>query len=358
MKKKLILLFTMLHLTCFSQIDWVPINNIKAQDDNRDRFLVDKIYDYHNNLIAEYFYDNDNRLIKKIVTDNPGVNRRWVDEFEYENNRISKIKHDDQTYNFDYDIIISYNSQGQLIRRETYINELIVGHLNFHYENDLVVSIYSDNTLPFETDTIFYDNSGNVSKHIHIRPKLDIIGQPIPGEYVVIEYNYEYDSNPRPNFGIDYLFIYNPLPYTEIAEFERGLSINNMTKAINEKNTWIYTYNEYGLPETIETIWDDIPTVDPMILRITYKQIKVSISEFVQESEKINVYPNPVKNFFIIESGDFDMIKVYETSGKEVFSQNAKSKTMNDISHLPNGIYNVCIFAKSKIIGKGKIMKQ
>jgi hypothetical protein len=91
------------------------------------------IYDYQNNLIAEYFYDNDKRLIKKIVTDNPGINRWWVDEFEYENNRVSKIIHDDQTYQFDYEIYLSFNSQGQLIRRETFKNGWIIGHANYHY---------------------------------------------------------------------------------------------------------------------------------------------------------------------------------------------------------------------------------
>lgn len=212
--------------------------------------------------------------------------------------------------------------------------------------------------MPFEHDTIVYDNYGNVTKHIHILPSLDPGGEPIPGEYRVLEYNYEYDNKLKPNFGMDYLFIYNPLPYTEIAEFEGRLSKNNMTKAINENNSWIYTYNEYGLPETIETIWESIPTVNPMILRITYKQIEVNTSEIVKGFDKINIYPNPAKNRFFIESKDFDMIKIYNVSGKEISFQNNNSKTEFDISHLPIGVYTICIFARSNIIGNSKIIKE
>lgn len=342
-------------LVCFS---FAISNNAKAQQDFSENYLVDKIYDYNHSLVAEYFYDIDNRLIRKIVTDNPGVQRRWVDEFEYENGRISKIIHDDQTYDFDYEILISYNTLGQLTRRETYKNGLLVGHSNFHYENNKVVSIYNDSTMPFEFDTIFYDSSGNVTKHVHIYPKLNDFGQPIPGEFRVVEDIYEYDENLKPNFGIDYLFIYDPLPYNDAAVFERRLSKNNMTKAINEKNSWIYTINEFGLPETIETIWDEIPTVDPMMLRIVYKQLNVSTIEIGKVPDEVSIYPNPVANSCFIESKAADKIMIYDISNKMIFIQNTSPNTEIDLSHLSKGAYFVSIFSKNEIISVKKIVKQ
>ncbi len=47
-----------------------------------------------------------------------------------------------------------------------------------------------------------------------------------------------------------------------------------MTKAIQGGEEWVYTYNEEGLPLTIETIWGGIPTSEPMILTLTYQKIE------------------------------------------------------------------------------------
>ena len=34
----------------------------------RSQFLVDRIYDYNGNLLAEYIYDDNNKLTKRIIT--------------------------------------------------------------------------------------------------------------------------------------------------------------------------------------------------------------------------------------------------------------------------------------------------
>ena len=102
-----------------------------------------------------------------------------------------------------------------------------------------------------------------------------MFGQPIEGTTQRVVYNYEYDDKPQPNFGLDYLFAFQPLPQmgTETG-YARELSNNNLTKYVNSGTTWSYTYNEHGLPETIETKWKDIETLEPMLMKITYKQIK------------------------------------------------------------------------------------
>ena len=257
-------------------------NTTQAQD-IRDNFLVDKIYDYHNKLLAEYFYDNDHKLTKRIVADqivepSRTIDRKWESEFEYENGRVSKIK----TYNLyvqkhntidalsytqesNTETTFDYDSEGRPIRAGS----------NFLYEDGLLVSTYGYILGPcFYQDTIKYDNSKNVTEHIYVGPEYNMIEQPILGTYRVSTRRYEYDDNPKPNFGLDYLFIYNPLPYSEVPDFTRALSKNNMTKATEDGYEFFYTYNENGLPKIIETKWLGVETLYPMLLRITYKQIK------------------------------------------------------------------------------------
>ena len=119
---------------------------------------------------------------------------------------------DSVDFMFDYDEHYFYDSQGQLVRREEYFMEQMLSYQNFHYENGQMVSTYSDSTLPFQGDSIFYDTSGNVVK----RSLLWGFGWRT--------YYYEYDNNPKPNFGIDYLFVLAPLPGEDdiVANLAKG----------------------------------------------------------------------------------------------------------------------------------------
>jgi len=347
----------------FAFIGVTTMNIAKAQQNIRDSSLVDKIYDYHNNLLAEYIYDDSNRLVKKIVKDhliepNRTIDRRWEDEFEYENGRVSKIK----TYNLYIDnspiwgfkqesnkeTVYEYDSQGRLMTGG-----------NFLYEDKYLVSTRGYYFGPcFYRDTLVYDNSMNVIKHVFVSPETNMVEQPILGTYKVQTKYYEYDNKPKPNFGLDYLFVYNPYPYLNGPDWEKALSKNNMTKAVDNGYLWFYTYNENGLPATIETKWIGIETADPMILRFTYKQIKTGISEVSQESSSVNIYPNPAKDKFFIECGIFGTIKLYDMFGKEVLNQNINGKSEINISHLSKGIYNINILSGGIVIGNSKIVKQ
>ena len=265
-------------ISCNNEIENIKNNESVALTGSRDELLVDKIYDYHNNLLAEYIYEKNNRLVKRIVTDRiiesyRTIDRRWEDEFEYENGRVSKIKtytryidsffgNDDESHTentFEYDL------EGKLIKSRD---------ASFRYENGRVEGFLRVNEGPFYvTDTIVYDNSGNVIRHIYIGPELTGFGQPIPGTTKRDVRYYEYDDKPKPNFGLDYLFGYNPLPYIEAPELIGALSKNNMIKATEDGYAFIYTYNEDGLPATIETKWIGVETLEPMLMRITYKKI-------------------------------------------------------------------------------------
>ncbi len=259
-------------------------NNLNTGNSLRNNYLVDKIFRFEGSShykLAEYFYDTDNKLIKRLVTgkmieNNQVRDLKYIDEFEYENGFVSKIRIQDSThFLYSYDIHLFYDSQNNLVRQEIWKNASMIGQRNFHYENNHMVSIYDNDTDPFETNTIIYNDLGNVIKHIYIVPKLSDSGQPIEGEYKEVEYLYEYDNGLRPNFGIDYLFVYDPLigMGTETG-FARELSHNNLTKYVNSGTTWTFTYNEIGLPTQYEMKWEGVETLIPMIFEIAYKRIE------------------------------------------------------------------------------------
>jgi len=77
-------------------------------------------------------------------------------------------------------------------------------------------------------------------------------------------------------------------------------------------------------------------------------------------SFEFRIYPNPTGGQLFIECEDFMpiTIKFYDMLGKEVLTQNINGKTEINISHLPNGIYNVTVFSKDKVTRNRKIVKR
>lgn len=247
---------------------------------NEKQFVVDKIFNYDNDLVAEYFYNNKNQLIKKYVTEHLGNNyqQEWAsysDEFEYHDGLVSKIIHKDISHNmFNYETHIFYNSKGKITKTEVYKDGLQISYnSNYRYKDDYLTGIvkYNFGTMVYR-DSIVYNNTGNVSKYIYERPERNLLGEPISGTKKTTIQEFIYDNHSRPNFNLDYLFIYEPLPFLEEANVQRQLSTNNMVE-FTGGTKWIYTYNEHGLPSAIEVKWKDIETTLPMLLRIEYKKI-------------------------------------------------------------------------------------
>ncbi len=97
--------FTFIIMTLLAIVSCSNDNSAEPQG----QFVVDKIFDYNNNLLAEYIYSSENQLIKRITTD--PINQRSSDyEFEYLNNRISKIRYIDYNFpQFNHTILIHYD---------------------------------------------------------------------------------------------------------------------------------------------------------------------------------------------------------------------------------------------------------
>lgn len=247
---------------------------------NETKFVVDKIYNYNNDLVVEYFYDNQNKLIKKYVTEHLGndYQQGWAsysDEFEYQDGLVSKIIHKDISHDmFNYETYIYYNSDGKITKTEVFKNEQQVSsNSNYRYKDGYLTGTvkYNFGTMIYK-DSIIYNNSENVVKYLYERPETDLGGNPLPETKITTIQEFSYDNHLKPNFNLDYLFIYEPLPFHELADLQRQLSTNNMTKFI-DGTKWLYSYNEQGLPSTIEVEWKDIETTIPMLLRIEYKEI-------------------------------------------------------------------------------------
>jgi len=318
----------------------ISMNCTMAQQNSKTSFLVDTIYavkPFPEWVFTEHFYDSDNKILKSITTGETfeqGKLRplKSMELFEYENGRVSKKKYTDSTHLLcnSCDEHYFYNSQGQLIRSEYYNNGIFNGHIKYHYENGLMVSIYSDDTLPFQGDTIFYDTSGNVVK------RSTYIGN---NKWRI--YYYEYDNNPKPSFGIDYLFLYPPPPAEGNipANLAKGLSKNNMTRAVTEHETYNYIYNDFGLPEAIESIFEPIGEGGTIIIK--YKQIEVSVSEPSKELSEIRVYPNPTDGELRIENGELKIenVEIYDVYGRKVLEPPLTVLRSYDLTVLPAGIY-------------------
>lgn len=235
---------------------------------NKDHgLIVDKIYNYHDDLIAEYFYNPDNKLTKIAIQD-PQNKRNHQDEFEYESGKLKKIIRTDFTYGINYETVIYYNSQGNISNDQIIQGNVVVEERNYAYypNGQLKGTINKDGK---ENYRFVYDSNNNVVqlKGIYKDPEL--------GTETEYTHSFEYDNKLKPDFGLDNnIFLYEPLPYwgTE-ALFEKNGSYNNMKKAVNSGTIWLYEYNEHGLPSKIETKWKNYDSSkDPMIIKITYKK--------------------------------------------------------------------------------------
>ena len=141
---------------------------------------------------------------------------------------------------------------------------------------------------------------------------------------------------------------------------EMCLSKNNMTKMLTKAESRAYTYNEHGLPVTYEIIWDSIPTEEPMIFHITYKQVEVGVTDPIQELPDIKVYPNPTTGEVRIMNYELRImnVEVFDVYGRKMLEQKAEGRKQNaiDISEFSAGIYLVKITTEKGIITR-KVIK-
>ena len=120
-----------------------------------------------------------------------------------------------------------------------------------------------------------YDKHGNIVKEVRRVPEMDdVFGEYPTGNYIFVEYEYEYDNKPRPFFNIDQAFVYDPVfgQGTTHPEYIRMLSTNNLTKFY--RSSWKYTYNKEGLPIKLRTGFEGVTHVNDPKFVFTSREIK------------------------------------------------------------------------------------
>jgi hypothetical protein len=243
----------------------------KEQDEptNGSQYFVDKIYNYNDQLVGDYIYDSNNRLIEinKYFYDTDD-GRRIDYEFEYSENIVKTIKYTEYKFpQANHTIELTYNNLKQIKKKETFKGGNLIGSQDYkYYENERLKCLTDQNG----NDNYFfiYNEAENA-----VQVKWLYVDSWIQNDTTEKFRNFLYDNMPKPSFGIDYLFFLEPLPgFGTEATLEKGISINNMVEYVESGTKWYYSYNENGLPKTIETQWKDIETLEPMMLKIEYRK--------------------------------------------------------------------------------------
>lgn len=343
-------------------------------------------YDYPEyNYKTDFIYDSNLNMIKTNTyswKDNQWFNSCY-EEFEYDSlgRRTLRINAND----FGSGFVIggkgyySYNNQGQLVE---YLQNIHRG--NDVYENINKIEYYYEGNKFVRTIDYYY-SSGQWT-------------EPFYGDYV-----YDTVSNLRVGF-LNYLF-YEDLNTTELqTKYEWTRSANNKVAQrdyyrASSSTTWSnisldryeFRYDEsnskYPIYPTITDFkapWEEWfvaqvngnpnvltthkwSTEDQNTGNLTYifdvtyhyDQVTIGLNDAQRNDINISIYPNPTKDKIIIDCLtplSNSIVKVYNSLGKEVMSQNL-SKTEINLSSLSQGLYLINIISNGKIIKQEKIVK-
>lgn len=245
------------------------ISSCKTDDANvltSKDFLVSKVYDYQDRLLANYVYNDSGQLIKREFND-PETGNPSDLVLTYKNNLLEKIAYIDYIYpQFNNEKYFFYDDSNKMIREETHQNNTITNHINLKYnDNGTLKYLYTDDGT--QLNLYEYDQNLNIiSTTSYLRDH-------ITGETYEEKKSFSYDVNAKPYFGISYNLPLELLPKMgSIANWEKGFSKNNMIESNESGTTWNYKYNELGLPISINTKWEGITTEEPMVIKIEYIQ--------------------------------------------------------------------------------------
>lgn len=80
----------------------------------------------------------------------------------------------------------------------------------------------------------------------------------------------------------------------------------------------------------------------------------------ITNKKNINIYPNPINNYIVVEGNDIQEIEVYNTLGVKLISKFVKGSlsTIFNLNTLSNGVYFICIVDNKGNITRKKIIKK
>lgn len=343
-------------------------------------------YDYPEyNYKAEYVYDENRNMIKTKIFS--WENNEWFyscyEEFEYDSlgRRTLRINANDLGSGF---VIggkgyYSYNNQGQLVE---YLQKLHRGNdvyedlnkIEYYYEgNKFVRTIdyyysYGQWTEPFYGDYV-YDSVSNLRVGLlnyafyedlnatELQTKYEWT-RSANGKVAQRDYYRASSSTTWSNFSLDrYEFRYdestNRYPiYPTITDFKREWE-EWFTPQVNG-NPNVYTTHKWSTEDqntgNLAYIFD---------VTYNYDQVTIGLNDAERNNINMSIYPNPTKDKINIDCStplSNSIVKVYNSLGKEVMSQNL-SNTEVDLSSLSQGLYLVNVISNGKVVKQEKIVK-
>ena len=238
---------------------------------SRTDYLVESISwfdDSTNYWNTVYEYDSLNHLIRRIMTGKifEAYSTRdytIVSDYIYSDGKVSSIISSDSN-NSTYTNNFYYDSYGRLVRAD---------NTCFSYHKGRMDRIYYYNGDPKVYSALEYDAMGNIVLQTMHYPEYDDYGQQTTGKYLTRKYNFDYGTGIRPDFGLDYLFCYEPIPGQGdgLPPIIRLLSPNCMTTYSAGPEIWEYEYNEQGLPITMYNQFADVVPINHPVYRFTYR---------------------------------------------------------------------------------------
>lgn len=245
------------------------------------KYIVSRIYDYNGNLTATYEYNDQWQILSMVHYDYnsiPGTVRSMTFRFSYISDTEFKVEKrtsqaDMKIYDCDYYYMEDKATGNIELKSDLFNQGLVLSEIFIIDDDGNINKEIGEGALQF----IYDDNRNLTGLRGWKDPNMgdNVIGETEYG-LDLVEYNniYQYDQNPRPNFGMGKCFFVEPLPYFgTIASYERALSQNNMTHVHGEVN-WEYTYNEIGLPTMINVIWPGVELLTPIVYKIEYVYIE------------------------------------------------------------------------------------
>lgn len=245
------------------------------------KYRVSKIYDYNGDLIATYEYNNQWQIVSMIHYDHtsiPGTTRSNDFKFSYVSDTEFKVEFrtsqvDMKIFDCDYYYKEDQATGSIELKTDLFNQGLILSEIFIIDDDGNINKEIGDGVLQF-----IYDDNRNITglRGLKDPGSGDLVNGTTENDQELVKYNniYQYDQNPRPDFGMSKCFFVEPLPYFgTIASYERALSQNNMTHVHGEVN-WEYTYNEIGLPTMINVIWPGVELLTPIVRQIEYIYIE------------------------------------------------------------------------------------
>ena len=109
--------------------------------------------------------------------------------------------------------------------------------------------------------------------------------------------------------------------------------------------------------DTMSAVWGDVRTG---ALNIWFSRRSMSngsminVQQLIHEAlPVVNIYPNPARDYIIVEGEDLQNISLYDIAGKQIFHQSVKGNRIRiDMSHWPHGNYQAAIQTRQGIVGQ------